>query len=65
MKIIYQENNPHRARTYRSTAEAFRELPYTCALQRFPSPRRMWRIVDAACLVLSALVLSAAWWWPW
>lgn len=64
MKVVFQEPYPARARTYSSTAEAFRELPYTAAIQRWPSRRRMWRVIDAACLVLSALVLSAAWWWP-
>ncbi len=62
--VVYQEAHPERARTYSSTAQAFRELPYCAAVQYWPSPKRMWRIVDAACFVLAVLVLTCPWWWP-
>ncbi len=61
--VVYQEAHPERARTHRSTAEAFRELPYSTAVWYWPAPRR-WRVVDALCFLLSVAALTSPWWWP-
>jgi hypothetical protein len=61
--VIFQEPDPARARTYSSTAEAFRELPYCTAIQRWPAPRRFWRIVDTVCWIFVVVLIAAPFWY--
>lgn len=68
-RVVYQEADPARARTHRSTAEAFRELAYTCALERPARGMRIARRIAGALpwslsMLLVTAAITAPRWWP-
>ena len=62
--VLYQEPHPERARTFRSTAEAFRGLEYACAVTHAPRPPVISRKGWIALAVIYTATLVALCWWP-